>query len=63
MHRPRDYFERAMKLDPQNAEAMVGFACAPASTDGAPRPRIPTPHSWTCLRRRLRLIPAMPYRA
>ena len=24
----RDYFERAMKIDPQNAEAMVGFACA-----------------------------------
>ena len=24
----RDYFERAMKIDPQNAEAMVGFAYA-----------------------------------
>src|SRR6185437_7580397 len=24
----RDYFERAQKIDPQNAEAMVGFAYA-----------------------------------
>jgi adenylate cyclase len=28
----RDYFERAIKLDPQNAEALVGFAYARART-------------------------------
>ena len=37
----RDYFERAIKIDPQNAEAMVGLAYArirAASTAGARRP-------------------------
>ena len=37
----RDFFERALKLDPQNAEAMVGLAyaatAAPAFTAGARR--------------------------
>jgi TolB-like protein/class 3 adenylate cyclase len=45
-----DYFERAIKIDPQNAEAMVGFAYARFElgyTAGAPRPRIPMPRSWT----------------
>ena len=59
----RDYFERAMKIDPQNAEAMVGFAYARSRASiyaGALRPRIPTPRSWTCLRRRLRSIPTTP---
>ena len=59
----RDYFERAIKIDPQNADAMVGLAYARgrASFYGwSTRPRIPTPHSWTCCRRRLRSIPAMP---
>ena len=43
----RDYFERAMKIDPQNAEAMIGLAYAllrATSTAGAIRvPRISTP--------------------
>ena len=47
----RDYFERR-KIDPQNAEAMVGFAYA-RYRDWRIRlehrePRIPMPRNWTC---------------
>ena len=46
----RDYFERAIKIDPQNAEVMVGFAYARfrASVYGwSTRPKIPMPRNWT----------------
>ena len=47
----RDYFERAMKIDPQNAEAMVGLAYArfrANSTAGARGRGYATLRSWTC---------------
>jgi adenylate cyclase len=46
----RDYFERAIKLDPQNAEAMVGLAYTRMripSTAGARQLRIPPPLRWS----------------
>ena len=47
----RDFFERALKLDPQNAEAMVGLAYArigTAFTAGARRRGIRPQHRWSC---------------
>ena len=47
----RDYFERAIKIDPQNAEAMVGLAYAlttPEFSAGVVMPRIRMLPNWTC---------------
>ena len=47
----RDYFERALKLDPQDAEALVGLAYArlrATSTAGARRRRTSPQRRWSC---------------
>ena len=59
----RDYFERAIKIDPQNAEAMVGLAYARhrASVYGwSTTAEDSYARSWTWWRRRLRSILVMP---